>query len=340
MNDFITQRREEMWISLIGGRMWRSLKLFCTSLVLSVMGSGIFMLPYFMRYDHHNYAKGGTIYLADMMQLPKPVLDEFSQVDVDHGQEWLIRAGKTGGGIVGITKTNSTLGRWALSYNLRSSIVIAAQTMYGQSNQESLMHDESKHGRQQKDNEAEDAMLSTLLQFHVMLKDVHPQRLHTICTKDLATNAIQEALLHAKAPGGKHVTEFVKERLLIEDGKVTVPFKTVPRRNKPQTLESLYDIAKDKTQNERKVVWKADRDVMQRLITSYEGVRNVNIQNVMRHELMPVPISIAETDGSLRTCTKSTLAALLTNPFVSPQTIVVLLVSSCILIDGMALVCT
>ena len=34
------------------------------------------------------------------------------------------------------------------------------------------MHDESKHGRQQKDNEAEDAMFNTLLQFHVMSEDV------------------------------------------------------------------------------------------------------------------------------------------------------------------------
>ena len=76
---------------------------------------------------------------------------------------------------------------------------------------------------------------------------------------------------------------------------------------------------------------------MQRLITSYEGGHNVIIQNVMRHELMPVPIYIAETDGSLRTGTKSTLATLLTNPFVCPQTIVV---SSCLLTDGMALVCS
>ena len=77
---------------------------------------------------------------------------------------------------------------------------------------------------------------------------------------------------------------------------------------------------------------------MQRLITSYKGGRNGNIQNVMRHELMPVPISIVETDGSLRTGTKSTLATLLTNPFVCPETIVVPLVSSCLLIDGVALV--
>ena len=70
------------------------------------------------------------------------------------------------------------------------------------------------------------------------------------------------------------------------------------------------------------------------------GGRNVNVQNVMTHELMPVPISIAEADGSLRTGTKSTLATLLTNPFVCPQTIVVPLVSSSLLIDGVALVCS
>ena len=69
---------------------------------------------------------------------------------------------------------------------------MAAQTMYDQSNQESLMHDESKHGRQQRTNEAEDEILNTLLQFHVMSKDINPQRLHNICTKDLATDAIQK----------------------------------------------------------------------------------------------------------------------------------------------------
>ena len=92
------------------------------------------MLPYFMRYYHHSYGKWGrpTIYLADMMQLPKPVLDEFqqgnfvvkrsqrmfSQVDVDHGQEWSSRTEKTGVGIVGITKTNSALSSWALSSSM------------------------------------------------------------------------------------------------------------------------------------------------------------------------------------------------------------------------------
>ena len=61
------------------------------------------MLPFFMRYDHFNYARWGTIYLNDMHQLPVDVQTEFqngnfvvkranlkfNQVSPDQSQEWL-----------------------------------------------------------------------------------------------------------------------------------------------------------------------------------------------------------------------------------------------------------
>lgn len=89
------------------------------------------MLPYIMRYDHLNYARWGPLYLAEMHQLPEPVLSEFqkgnfvikrsahkfNQVDPDQAMEWINGTGKKGGGIVGITKTTSALTRWTLSYN-------------------------------------------------------------------------------------------------------------------------------------------------------------------------------------------------------------------------------
>jgi len=31
------------------------------------------MLPYFFRYDHLNYARWGSVYIAEMEQLPKEV---------------------------------------------------------------------------------------------------------------------------------------------------------------------------------------------------------------------------------------------------------------------------
>ena len=77
------------------------------------------MLPYFVCYDHCNYARWGPVYLADMHQLPASILldfqkgnfvvkrasHKFNQVDPDQAQEWIYGAGKKAGGIVGITKT-------------------------------------------------------------------------------------------------------------------------------------------------------------------------------------------------------------------------------------------
>ena len=98
------------------------------------------MLPYFYRYDHVNYAKWGTMYLAEMSTLPPEVLLEFqegnfvvkrsdrrfNQVSADQSTEWLNATGKKSGGLVGITRITSALSRWTLSYNLRT--VITSQT--------------------------------------------------------------------------------------------------------------------------------------------------------------------------------------------------------------------
>ena len=69
------------------------------------------MLPYFFRYDHLNYAKRGSVLIAEMRQLPMEVLHEFKKenlvvkssegtfnnVTADHNLEWLNGIGKRGG---------------------------------------------------------------------------------------------------------------------------------------------------------------------------------------------------------------------------------------------------
>ena len=99
------------------------------------------MLPFFFRYDHINYARWGTVYLAEMSALPPEILLEFqrgnfvvkrsnqrfNQVSADQSTEWLNATGKKSGGLVGITRIATSLSRWTLSYNLRT--VIASQTI-------------------------------------------------------------------------------------------------------------------------------------------------------------------------------------------------------------------
>jgi hypothetical protein len=47
------------------------------------------MLPYFMSYDHTNYARWGPIYLAEMHHLPAKVLDEFKTYAKHMPDHWL-----------------------------------------------------------------------------------------------------------------------------------------------------------------------------------------------------------------------------------------------------------
>ena len=64
---------------------------------------------------------------------------------------------------------------------------------------------------------------------------------------------------------------------------------------------------------------------MQRLIAEYQAGREMNMSEFMKHELMPVPISLANTDGTLRTGDKSILADILTDGVDRPNSILVFL---------------
>ena len=81
------------------------------------------MLPYMFRYDHINYTRWGSVYLAEMNNLPPEILEEFmrrdfivkesdkkfNQVSLYHSLEWINAVGKKGRGIVGITRSPSAL---------------------------------------------------------------------------------------------------------------------------------------------------------------------------------------------------------------------------------------
>ena len=85
------------------------------------------------RYNHVNYARWSTVYLAEMSVLPPEVLHEFqedsfvvnrtdrrfNQVSAAESTEWLIYIGKKSGDLVVISRVASALSGWTLpSYNL------------------------------------------------------------------------------------------------------------------------------------------------------------------------------------------------------------------------------
>ena len=76
---------------------------------------------------------------------------------------------------------------------------------------------------------------------------------------------------------------------------------------------------------------------MYRLVTAYEARREVDLPAILQHELMPVPVSLAEIDGTMRTGNKSILVDVLTENIKCPESIT-LEGRSALLIDGFALV--
>ena len=73
---------------------------------------------------------------------------------------------------------------------------------------------------------------------------------------------------------------------------------------------------------------KADRTGLHRLLIAYKAGRHVDIDAILKHELLPVPISMSETNGRLRGGNKAILFDELTK-YQSPSTLIV---------DGQALV--
>ena len=130
-------------------------------------------------------------------------------------------------------------------------------------------------------------------------------QLRNIVTKDQATTEITESLLSAKKNGQLLLKEFVEERLIIhDDGHTKKKLCDKMMKNKPLTFIKLYEVQKPKISM---TLIKADRSFMQRMIISYEAGRNVDLQNILERELLPVPLSLSEMNGKLRTGQKSIL---------------------------------
>lgn len=310
------------------------------------------MLPYFHHYDHTNYARWGCVYFAAMNQLPEEVKDEFkkgnfvvkesnrrfNQVDPDHSLEWLNAIGKKGGGIIGITKTNSALVRWALSYNLRASIARKTRTLFMVDHNDNMIHNESTPSRIARDNIDENSIVCVLRRFKVLAEDVSYQFLQNIATKDLATSDIQDSLLKAQTLGQFKLDTFVKERMMALDKSHTqVKLSDPLHKSNAKTFKSLYEVKM--VISGKETILKADRNILQRLITAYQAGRNVDLNRILCHELMPVPISLANTNGSLRTGNKAILADVMMKDVICPPDIPIPS-ASCLIIDGQALVVT
>ena len=141
-------------------------------------------------------------------------------------------------------------------------------------------------------------------------------------------------------PGQQEVKKFVQDRLIVAEqcDKSDVSIYEPVRKNNAPTFATLYQVVKHTKDKDQKTVMKADRNVLRRIITSYDAGRSVDLSSVLKHELLPVPVSLAEMNGTLRTGNKSELANVVTEDIDCPETIQLHATSSFLIINGQALV--
>ncbi|KAL8570386.1 hypothetical protein ACOMHN_035804 [Nucella lapillus] len=179
------------------------------------------------------------------------------------------------------------------------------------------------------DTKDEDKLLTTLKSFKLFSSDM-PHSLQNIANKDLVTEAIEADLLSAERKGQEQLNSFVEERLVATEQRKVRLRDPLPK-NKFLTFSSLFGGVK---------TVKADRNILQRLITAYEAGRDVNLQDVLNHELLAVPLAIAEMNGQLRSGPKAILAQTLTSEVSCPPQLEAtnLEKEATLIIDGQALV--
>ena len=83
---------------------------------------------------------------------------------------------------------------------------------------------------------------------------------------------------------------------------------------------------------------KADRNLYQRLLVAKEAGRDVDLNEILSHELSPVPLALADISGTMRPTNKAVLGSILQSHGIVEKQIPMATLKTCVIIDGQAVV--
>ena len=148
----------------------------------------------------------------------------------------------------------------------------------------------------------------------VIIKDMESQKREsrlqltsaTLATNDVATSEIQQDMLSAENQGRQLVSEHVTSWFIEEN----VPFFYSFKKNNSKTFKTMYQTTVPGKQNEQKVI-KADRRLLQRLLTASMAGRQIKMDEILHHELSSLPLSLARMNGDMNCTSKSDMINIL-----------------------------
>ena len=114
-----------------------------------------------------------------------------------------------------------------------------------------------------------------------------------LTTMDVADDDIATALLIC-VRGKEQINDFVCNRLMQTPAK----FHDSNKQNRSRTLSSSYEVTLQTTIGEKTKTIKAGRELFQRLLVSKEAGCDINLEEILCHELSNTPLTIADTSGN------------------------------------------
>jgi len=117
----------------------------------------------------------------------------------------------------------------------------------------------------------------------------------------------------------------------------TVGFHDTLRKHHSKTFADLYKTNVSTKQNVQKTI-KADRKLLQRLLNAVTAGRPLEMATILKHELSPIPLSLAKVGGKMNSASKSELINILMAGLQVPPEVPEADKKTCVIIDGHALI--
>ena len=308
-------------------------------------------IPWCRAADRGNYVRYLPGYLNDMvtLQQKQPKFYQylrdggfvvrlssrrFNAVATDQALEQTInREGKSQGGVIGFTLRKGALTRWMATRHITAQYAEALKEMCQKSKQTTAKN-HAEHGKTRMARDEQDVI--KIVEYVAESQnpfdlDTVPDELVNITTGLVASPEVSLGLGNFLEVAQKRNITFVEKRLVVDR---TLSFWDTDKRSKTPTFvnmsKSLTSNKPDKTM--------MDSEVLFRRLLAVLKQRDVNLEQVLSHELAPVPPSLFNDDGTMRKTTKADLAKKLES---NCDEIQVLAVShdnrTAYIVDGMAL---
>lgn len=309
-------------------------------------------VPYFILAGRVNYARYTPVYVSEMRQLEtkQPEMfkfmeqggfvvrrsseTKFNSVPTDQALEQSInRDAKTAGGIIGFTRRKAALLRWLVTRHSTAQYTESFEQLCSGKSQV-RNHDELGHSRLARDRNDVQSVIDFITEDCENPFDLEnvSSELVNISSGQIALQPVKQSLTSVPEKGKELLDNFVSERL-VEGGDKDF-WDAIPK-SAAITFESMKKaLSFDKA---KKLV--LDPEVLFRRLLCVARHREINLKDVLSHELTPVPPALFHDDGSMRKVTKSDLATKL-EECVEKETVLekAAHTPTAYIIDGMSLV--